>query len=109
MLTLALLVLGNVAGSFFCSLSEAALLSASEARVRARVEAGRRGAAALLKLKSEPGRTLASIVFLNNLFAIAGTAGISAYATEVIATTSGMGIFIAAQTLAIIAFGEIVP
>ena len=109
MLTLALLVIGNVAGSFFCSLSEAALLSSSEARIRARVDARRRGAVALLALKQDPGRTLASIVFLNNLFAIAGTAAISAYATEVIDTAGGMGLFIAIQTVAIIAFGEITP
>ena len=109
LLTLALLVLANVAGSFFCSLSEAALLASSEARIRARLEAGRRGAAALLALRADPGRTLASIVFMNNLFAIAGTAAISAYATEVLTTPAGMAVFIAVQTLAIIAFGEIVP
>ncbi|MDA1195465.1 MAG: hemolysin family protein [Planctomycetota bacterium] len=118
MLQLVFYVFVNLAGSFFCSLSEAALLSASEARVRARIEAGDRRAIGLLKLKQDPGRTLASIVFLNNIFAIGGTAAITALATEVmpgalegtgISTAAGMATFIALQTVLIIAFGEITP
>jgi CBS domain containing-hemolysin-like protein len=109
MILLALYVLANLAGSFFCSMSEAALLASSEARIRARVEAGDPHAARLLRLKIDPGRTLASIVFLNNVFAIAGTAVITAVATDVIHTAPGMAVFIAAQTLLIICFGEILP
>ena len=109
MIRLALLVIANVAGSAFCSLSEAALLASSEARIRGRVKDGRAGAQRLLELRREPGRTLASIVFLNNLFAIAGTAFITAQATGEIETAWGMAAFIALQTLLIIAFGEIVP
>ena len=78
MLQLLFYVIGNLAGSFFCSLSEAALLASSEARVRARTEAGDRRAVLLLDLKKDPGRTLASIVFLNNMFAIGGTAVLQA-------------------------------
>jgi CBS domain containing-hemolysin-like protein len=109
MVQLFLYVLANLAGSFFCSLSEAALLASSEARIRARLEAGDRRAARLLALKQDPGRTLASIVFMNNVFAIGGTAAITAVATDVIAGASGLLAFIAAQTLLIIAFGEITP
>ncbi|MDJ0521086.1 MAG: hemolysin family protein [Planctomycetota bacterium] len=118
MLTLALYVLGNLAGSFFCSLSEAALLACSEARILARIEHGDRRAVRLLELKRDPGRTLAAIVFLNNIFAIGGTAAITAVATNVIpeavsgtgiTPAMGMGIFIVIQTLLIIAFGEITP
>ena len=109
MIRLALLVLANVAGSAFCSLSEAALLSSSEARIRARIKEGKRGGALLLRLRQDPRRTLASIVFLNNLFAIAGTAFITAVATDIIDTAWGMALFIAVQTVLIIAFGEIVP
>ena len=118
MIQLALYVLGNLAGSFFCSLSEAALLSASEARIRARVETGDKRAIRLLELKQDPGRTLASIVFLNNVFAIGGTAAITAVATSVVPEAlegtgvsggTGMFIFIALQTVLIIAFGEITP
>ncbi|MHC5011878.1 MAG: CNNM domain-containing protein, partial [Planctomycetota bacterium] len=67
MIRLALLVVANVAGSAFCSLSEAALLASSEARIRARMQAGgrgTRGAKRLLALRQDPGRTLAAIVFL---------------------------------------------
>ncbi len=118
MLTLSFYVLGNLAGSFFCSLSEAALLSASEARILARIERGDRKAKRLLELKRDPGRTLAAIVFLNNIFAIGGTAAITAAATTVMPATlegtgitpaTGMFVFIALQTLLIIAFGEITP
>ncbi len=118
MLQLLLFVIGNLAGSFFCSLSEAALLASSEARVRARIEAGDRRAVLLLQLKEDPGRTLASIVFLNNIFAIAGTMVTAAIATRVlpevfagtgISDAVSMGGFIALQTLLIIAFGEIAP
>lgn len=109
MIRLVLLVIANVAGSAFCSLSEAALLASSEARIRGRSKDGKAGADLLLTLRREPGRTLASIVFLNNLFAIAGTAFITAQATNVIDTAWGMALFIAAQTILIIAFGEIVP
>jgi len=110
MVQLALYLLANLAGSFFCSLSEAALLSSSEARILARIEAGDARAVTLLELKRDPGRTLASIVFLNNIFAIGGTAAITAVATTIVpGGATGMLIFIVVQTLLIIAFGEITP
>jgi len=118
MFTLAFYVLGNLAGSFFCSLSEAALLSASEARILARIEHGDKRARRLLPLKRDPGQTLAAIVFLNNIFAIGGTAGITAVATNLIppavegtflSPSLAMFLFISLQTLLIIAFGEIAP
>ena len=109
MIRLALLVLANLAGSAFCSLSEAALLASSEARIRVRAQGGNKRAERLLGIRQAPHQTLASIVFLNNVFAIAGTAFITSEATQVIDTSWGMGLFIAAQTILIIAFGEIVP
>ena len=118
MFTLALYDLGNLAGSCFCSLSEAALLACSEARIHARLERGDRRMVLLLGLKRDPGRSLAAIVFLNNIFAIGGTAAITAVATSVvpaaldgtgISAGAGMAAFIALQTLLIIAFGEITP
>lgn len=109
MIELAVYIVANLAGSFFCSMSEAALLSASEARIRARIELGEAGMRRLLRMKLDPGPTLASIVFLNNVFAIAGTAAITALATEQIRSPAGMSAFIAGQTLLIICFGEILP
>lgn len=108
-LWLAALVALNILGSAFCSLSEAALLASSEARIRVRAREGKRGASRLLAIRREPGDTLAAIVFLNNVFAIAGTAFITAQATHVIFSGWGMAGFIALQTVLIIAFGEIVP
>ena len=100
---------GTLAGSFFCSLSEAALLASSEARIRSRVESGFKGAGRLLALRRDPGRTLASIVFLNNVFAIGGTGLITASATSLIGSGGGLFLFICLWTFLIIAFGEIVP
>jgi len=118
MLTLALFALGNLAGAFFCSLSEAALLACNEARILARLERGERHMATLLALKRESGRTLAAIVLLNNIFAVGGTAAVTALATQLmpevldgtgISVGVGVGLFIALQTLLIIAFAEIAP
>jgi CBS domain containing-hemolysin-like protein len=103
-------VLANLTGSFLTALCEAAVLSSSEARVRARIEAGDSRAVKLLELMRDPGRTLTSIVILNNFFVIAGTAAIAAIATTVVpGGATGMAIFIVLQTLLTIAFGEIAP
>lgn len=106
---LALYATGTLAGSFFCSLSEAALLSSSEARIRTSLQQGQRRAKTLLALKQDPGRTLASIVFLNNVFAIGGTGLITATAASIVPDGMGMLAFVAAWTFLVIAFGEIVP
>ena len=99
----------TLGGSFFCSLSEAALLSASDARIRARAEAGDARAARLWTIKKEPARTLAAIVFLNNIFAIAGTGALTAVAATYIDGSVGMGLFLMLWTFLVIAFGEITP
>src|SRR5262245_45096882 len=110
MLMLAVHMLLNLAGSFFCSLSEAAVLASSEARIRARLEQGLKGSRRLLALRIAPGRTIAAIVFLNNFFAVAGTAMLTAVATDVLPQEGpAMLLFIALQTGLIIAFGEILP
>src|SRR5262245_44265 len=110
MLLLVVLMLLNLAGSFFCSLAEAAVLASSEARIRARLEEGLKGSRRLLGLRRNPGHTLASIVFLNNFFAVAGTAVLTSIASEVLPDSpAAMPVFIAVQTGLIIAFGEILP
>jgi CBS domain containing-hemolysin-like protein len=109
MLLLVLLVLLTLAGSFFCSLSEAAILASSEARIRVRVEQGSRAAERLLAIKRSPGRTLASIVFLNNAFNIGGSAVVSVVGTEVLEGAGAFSALVVSLTLLIIMFGEIVP
>lgn len=110
MIQLVLYSLLNLTGSFLCSLAEAALLASNEARIRVRLEQGLRGAERLLALRRNPGPTLASIVFLNNLFLITGTALVTATADDVL---PGIGwslpAFIVLQTVAMIAFAEILP
>ncbi len=118
MLLLALFVLGNLAGAFFCSLSEAAMLATSDARIRARMEHGDRRMARLLHLKCDIRGTLAAIVLLNNIFAVGGTAAITAMGTQIlpealagwgISATAAVGLLIALQTMLIICFAEVLP
>jgi|GEM_PF-5637160 len=109
MLRLALTMLVNLVGSFFCSLSEASLLASSEARIRARLEQGFKGSRRLLGLRRNPGRTLSTIVFLNNMFQIAGTALITTQAAEVAPSGTWMAVFIVVQTSLMIVCGEILP
>lgn len=109
MLQLVLLFLGNMTGAFFFSLAEASLLSSSEARIRARVAAGQRGAARLLALKQSPGRIVSTIVFCNNLFMILGTALITNEAIDVLDEGGGMAVFIGFTTVVMILFTELLP
>lgn len=110
MTQLALYTLLNLAGSFLCSLAEASLLASSEARIRVRLEQGLGGARRLLALRKDPGGTLSSIVFLNNLFQIAGTALVTAAAEDILPEHGpALLLFIVLQTVLMIAFGEILP
>lgn len=110
MIRVACYLLLNLLGSFFCSLSEAALLASQEARIRMRIEQGLKGSRRLLGLRRNPAKALASIVFLNNLFGIAGTALITAEAASVLGTDGpSMALFIALQTGLVILLGEILP
>jgi CBS domain containing-hemolysin-like protein len=110
MFELALYMLLNLAGSFVCSLAEASVLASSEARIRARLEQGLKGSRRLLALRRNPGRTLASLVFLNNVFQVAGTAALTSVAADTLPEDGpAMVVFIAIQTTVIIAFGEILP
>mgnify|MGYP001814332190 CR=1 FL=1 len=102
----ALLVLLIFSGLF--SGSETALVALSMARVQGLVNEGRRGAAALYRLKKDPSAMLTTILIGNNLVNI----GASALAT-VIATrefgSAGPGIAVGLLTLFILVFGEITP
>jgi CBS domain containing-hemolysin-like protein len=110
MLALAFYMLLNLAGSFFCSLAEAALLASSEARIRSRLEQGLTGSRRLLAMRINPARTLSSLVFLNNLFQVAGTAVLTSVAADTLPQDGpAMWLFIAVQTAILIAFGEILP
>lgn len=109
MLSLAISMLVNLVGSFLCSLAEASVLASSEARIRSRTEQGIKGAQRLLALRQRPGHTLATIVFLNNLFQIAGTALLTTQAAELAPSGGWIAGFIVVQTMAMIVVGEILP
>src|SRR5687767_11182402 len=102
MVLLALYAFLSVAGSFFCSLAEAALLASSEARIRGQIDAGRKGAESLLALRLHPGRTLTAIVILNNVFQIVGSAIVGAHATTVLENEGTLFAVVAVMTFLII-------
>lgn len=105
--TLGLLALLIILSGFFSG-SEIALFSLNEARVRALVEEGRRGAPALARLKSNPERLLVTILIGNNIVnigaaSLATAAALAAFGNEGVAYATG------AMTLVVLVFGEITP
>jgi putative hemolysin len=97
-----------IALSGFFSGSEIALFSLGEARVRTLAEEGRRGAAALVELKSNPERLLATILIGNNIVNIGGAAVATALALEYFGN-QGVAYATGAMTLLVLVFGEITP
>ncbi|MDX1579632.1 MAG: CNNM domain-containing protein, partial [Gemmatimonadota bacterium] len=71
MIGTALLFVFLLALSGFFSGSEIAIFSISQARARSLAEEGRKGAAALVELKSTPDRLLITILIGNNVANIA--------------------------------------
>jgi CBS domain containing-hemolysin-like protein len=103
---LTLLVLLLLSGLF--SGSETALVSISLARAEALNREGRRGAAALYLLKSNPSRMLITILIGNNLVNIAASAIATVLATRWFGHL-GPGIAVGVLTVLILVFGEITP
>lgn len=97
-----------IALSAFFSGSELALFSLGEARVRTLAEEGRRGAGALLELKSNPERLLATILIGNNIVNIGGAAVATALALEQFGN-QGVAYATGVMTLLVLIFGEITP
>lgn len=104
----ALLLIGLILASGLFSGSEIALFSTSRARARGMLEDGRRGAAALLKLKQDPERLLVTLLIGNNVVNIAA-ASVATYAATRAFGSAGVGIATGVMTLLILFFGEIVP
>jgi CBS domain containing-hemolysin-like protein len=105
--SLVLLAVLIVLSGFFSG-SEIALFSLGEARVRTLAEEGRRGAAALVELKSNPERLLATILIGNNIVNIGGAAVATALALEHFGN-QGVAYATGAMTLLVLIFGEITP
>lgn len=113
LLLLALLSGVILLGSALASGVEAALLSVNPLQLHtlARQKVG--GAALLERIKTSPGRSLAMLVVLNNLFNISGSLLLGAQAghafEELHFTELALVLFNGAFTVAVILFGEIFP
>ena len=88
--------------------SEIALFSISRARARGLLEDRRRGAVALVRLKSDPERLLVTLLIGNNVVNI-GAASVATQAATQAFGSAGVGIATGVMTLLILFFGEIVP
>ena len=105
--TLIFLIALIFASGFFSG-SEIALFSISRARARGLLESERRGAAALVSLKSNPERLLVTLLIGNNVANI-GAAAVATYTATLAFGSAGVGIATGVMTLLVLFFGEIVP
>ncbi|WP_414529100.1 hemolysin family protein [Nodularia chucula] len=108
MLELVIIVLIVLLGSALCSCTETALFSVSPIRVRQLAQSNNRAAVALLAIRENMNRPIATIVILNNIFNIVGSILTGSVATKVLGAT-WLGIFSGIFTFLIIIFGEIIP
>ena len=109
MLKLAIAVLIVIIGSALCSGTETALLSIPLLRAKQLAQSKPNpGAIALLSIRQHVTRPIATIVILNNIFNIVGSIVVGRLAASVFDNT-GIGIFSAFLTFAIILFAEILP
>ncbi|MEB3264997.1 MAG: CNNM domain-containing protein [Cyanobacteriota bacterium] len=109
LLGLAVLIL---LGSAIASASEAALLTVTPIQVHGLARRQVSGAAALERLKSRPGRALALLVVVNNLFNISGSMVLGGQAEGVFAGSGGglaLVLFNGCYTVLVILLGEILP
>ncbi len=103
---LTLLVLLVFSGLF--SGSETALTALSLARVNGLYKENRRGAQALMRLKSKPTQMLITLLIGNNLVNIAASAIATVIAVERLGDL-GPSVAVGALTLVILMFGEVTP
>ena len=90
------------------SASETAMVSLSLARAESLMREGRRGSAALFKLKSEPQRMLIAVLIGNNVANIAASALATVFATRHLGSV-GPGVAVGILTLVVLIFAEITP
>lgn len=94
--------------SFFCSISEAVLLSVRPSYVATLERKSTRGAKSLKKLRGNLDRPLAAILTANTIAHTVGAAGVGAQAAVVFGSAY-VGVTSAVLTLAILIFSEIIP
>lgn len=108
MFALIIAVLTVLSGSAICSSVEAALFSVSTLKARQLVQSKKPAAVALLAIRENMNRPIATIVILNNIFNIIGSIVIAQIAASVLGDTL-LGLFSGVLTFLIIVFGEIIP
>ncbi len=108
MIGTALLFVLLLALSGFFSGSEIAIFSLTQARARSLADEGRKGAAALVDLKSTPDRLLITILIGNNVANIAAASLATWIATRAMGS-AGVGLATGLVTLLVLFFGEITP
>lgn len=108
MLALIIAVLTVLSGSAVCSSVEAALFSISTLKVRQLAQPNKPAAVALLAIRENMNRPIATIVILNNIFNIVGSIAIARIAQSALGD-SLLGLFSGFLTFLIIIFGEIIP
>ncbi|MEM6811126.1 MAG: hemolysin family protein [Pseudomonadota bacterium] len=94
--------------SFFCSISEAVLLSVRPSYIAALENNKKRGADVLKKLNDNLDRPLAAILTANTISHTMGAAGVGAQAT-IIFGNEYLGLVSALLTIVILVFSEIIP
>ena len=108
MLQLILVVITVIAGSALCSGIEVALFSVSPLRVKQLAQSKNPSAVALLAIRDNMNRPIATIVILNNIFNIIGSIVTGSVATSILGDR-WLGVFSGVLTFLIIIFAEIVP
>lgn len=103
-----LAVLAVLSASAACSCSEVALFSVPALKVRQLAQSGRPAALALLKIRQNMARPIATIVVLNNIANIVGSIVVATVATRMLGDR-WLGLISGVLTLLIIVGGEIVP
>ncbi|BCZ49272.1 membrane protein [Clostridium gelidum] len=97
-----------IALSSFFSMSETALMSLSQIRLRHMVEEEVTGAELVEKLTKDPNRLLGTILIGNNVVIIGATAMATVLATDIFGNR-GVGIATGIITVLVLIFGEITP
>lgn len=94
--------------SAICSGSEAALFSVPIVKVRRLAQSNRPSALALLSIREQMNRPIATIVILNNIANIVGTIVVGYLATAVLGS-QWLGLVSGTLTFLVILFSEIIP
>mgnify|MGYP001796624942 FL=1 len=108
MLQLIFVVIFVISGSALCSGIEAALFSVSTLKVRQLAQSKNPSAVALLAIRENMNRPIATIVVINNVFNIVGSIITGSIAREVLGNNL-LGLFSGVLTFLIIIGAEIIP